>query len=165
MFSSDWVGCKAINSDSTIYICTQANHMEGKCHYCLCLECWTADNEQSGGNGRLEKYKDRSQRSKKQPTPTKILHEKCVHKIHDLKSKCDTWWCKLNYIGKEKWYMYPHGCVKCKQLFVNIGKGRKIELPPNFVFPAEAEFDKYVLDQIRRRKGGQIQGSKLDFDN
>ena len=61
--------------------------------------------------------------------------------------------------------MYPHGCVKCKQLFVNIGKGRKIELPPNFVFPAEAKFDKYVLDQIRSRKGGQIQGSKLVFDN
>lgn len=90
----------------------------------------------------------RGQRSTDKPTPTKILHSQCVHKTLDLKPRQDVWWCKKEYIGKEKWYKYPHGCVKCKALFVNIGCGSKIKLPDGYVFPSKDEFDTSVQDQI-----------------
>lgn len=144
---------KPVNSASTILLCTQANQFEGECHYSLCLECWDIEKKEEAKNCGQK----RAKRSTDKPTPTKILHTQCVHRTLDLKPRTDLWWCTKERIGSEKWYNYPHGCVKCRSLFVNIGGGSKLRLPPDYMFPSKDKFDSSVRDKIELTR-------KLDYE-
>lgn len=109
------------------------------------MDCWDAEQKKEKASDGGQK---RGKRSTDKPTPTKILHSHCVHKTLDLKAREDVWWCKKDSIGKKDWYQFPHGCVNCKALFVNIGASAKIRLPKDYVFPSKDTFDSFVRDEI-----------------